>query len=102
MPRLIVVGCRVKGAHGPFIQTNDPVQGSTLAEGRQRRPRRKRLVILGTVIAHLGDIWVLRWDDDAVSITDYRGHVVGCCDRRPMGPFWPTQNCTEQMPKTDE
>ena len=76
MPRLIVVGCRVQGAHGPFIQTNDPVQGSIPMEGRQRRPRRKRLVILGTVIAHLGDRWVVRWDDDAMSITDYRASTL--------------------------
>ena len=72
MPRSIVVGCRVQGALGPFIATTDDPTSTTTMEGRQRRPRRKRAVIVGTVIAHSGDRWVVRWDDDAMPIHQRR------------------------------
>jgi len=41
MPRSIIVGCRVQGPHGPFIELNANGNEMPIAEGRQRHPRRK-------------------------------------------------------------
>ena len=75
MPRSILIGCRVDGAHGPLME-HDSTQNNVETGNRQRRPRRKRQVIMGTVISHAGENWVIRWDDDAVAIAEYRPAVL--------------------------
>ena len=79
MPRSIVVGCRVQGSHGPFLELaviQQPDRAAALMEGRQCRPRRKHETINGTVIGHDCERWIVRWDEDKAAIASYRTNQV--------------------------
>ena len=83
MPRALCLGCRVQGAHGPLMQVSDnraPVVTANITANSQKRPRRKRRNIHGTVVGHAGEKWIVRWDDDVIATTDYHAY---CCGLPP-------------------